>query len=75
MSHVQHEDRPHKIQTGHFIEHNIGDTVYLITDDDQIPRLVTAIILRPGITLYTLALIDRESTHYPFEISDKRKLF
>ena len=51
------------------VEFQIGDTVYLKTDPDQSPRLVTGYWVRPHATLYTLAYKDGDSTHFDFEIS------
>lgn len=51
---------------------DIGDIVYLVTDIDQHPRMVTGIDIRPGTILYWLAFGDTESTHYAIEISAER---
>ena len=51
------------------IEHNFGDTVYLKTDIDQRPRIVTAIIVRPGCVLYEVNCAIEYSSHHNFEIS------
>ncbi len=48
----------------------IGQTVYLKTDPDQMRRMVTGIILRPGTRLYMVTLgTNPESHHYDIEMS------
>ena len=65
---------------GCFLKHNfprsgaVGDVVYLKTDNQQLPRIVTEICLQGGtmsnyIILYELAQSDVESKHYDSEIS------
>lgn len=47
-----------------------GDTVYLLTDKDQIKRIITAMSINPGGTIrYCLANGVGESWHYDFEVS------
>lgn len=48
----------------------LGEIVYLKTDVDQIPRIVTAVIACPDNSLlYGLACGTAESKHYDFEIT------
>ena len=54
--------------------HVLGDVVYLKTDNQQLPRIVTEICLQGGTMnnytiLYELAQSDVESKHYDSEIS------
>lgn len=52
------------------IEFNIGDMVYLKTDNEQNERIVTGISLRPNFSVtYCLALGTNESWHYGVELS------
>ena len=46
-----------------------GDIVYLKTDPEQMPRMVTGWIVRPTQLIYYLSYDTLESTHYPIEIS------
>lgn len=48
-----------------------GQTVYLRTDIEQLPRLVTVISFRgsSGHVVYTLTGGTQDSDHYEFEIS------
>jgi hypothetical protein len=58
-----------------FIENTfeIGQTVYLKTDPDQLERFVTGLFVRPGNRLmYELACAEDTSQHYDFEISAER---
>lgn len=49
---------------------NIGDVVYLSTDPDQHPRIVTAITIRGSHITYELSFSSSETTwHMPIEIS------
>ena len=47
----------------------IGDTVYLKTDPDQLPRIVFSFEVTANETLYKLACGTGNSVHYEFEIS------
>lgn len=61
------------IPTGHKIYHNIGDTVFLRTDNDQHARIVTGILLRPHKSVtYCLAFGVAETWHHKIEISSKK---
>jgi len=49
---------------------DIGDIVYLKTDPEQFPRLITSFVVEPsGMLLYKLALGDKKSDHYEFEMT------
>lgn len=51
-------------------EYNIGETVYLSTDPEQEPRLVTGILIKPNdLIMYELAYCEDTSYHYGFEIT------
>lgn len=48
----------------------LKEHVYLITDTEQLERIVVGIYVTPGGTLtYTLTCGGEESEHYDFEIS------
>lgn len=50
--------------------YDIEDIVYLKTDTDQNPQMITAITIRPGGTIvYELSSGTDTSDHYEFEIS------
>lgn len=56
----------------HNIEFNIGQIVFLKTDNDQHERMVICISLRPNNSVtYCLAIGNSESWHYGIEISDR----
>ena len=58
-------------QTGHIIEHEIGDVVYLKTDEEPIKRIVVSIHLKPhGAVAYVLAQGMNESHHWGIEITN-----
>lgn len=50
----------------------IGQVVYLKTDPEQKPRIVTVISVGDGWLMYRLAHCDQESTHSAVEISEER---
>jgi len=54
---------------------NIGDTVYLKTDVEQMPRIITAIIVNPYDILYRLNSGAHMSDHYDLEISNEKIIF
>tara|TARA_R110000782_G_scaffold220986_1_gene308191 strand:- start:289 stop:549 length:261 start_codon:yes stop_codon:yes gene_type:complete len=63
-----------KSESKNKFNHGLGDVVYLKTDNQQLPRIVTEICLQGGtmsnyIILYELAQSDVESKHYDSEIS------
>ena len=47
----------------------IGEIVYLKTDFEQLPRIVTGILMRPYGLIYYLSNNTTETTHYQIEIS------
>jgi len=51
-------------------KYDLGQIVYLVTDPEQLPRLVTAVqFTADGGKLYTLALANIYSDHYEIELS------
>ena len=50
-------------------EYSFGEVVYLTTDKDQLPRIVTSIQFTKGSTLYQLSCGASSSWHYGIEIS------
>ena len=56
-------------------KYNIGDTVYLKTDKDQLPRLITSITIYPNNNFTYLLSCGVDSTwHYEMEVSDVRDI-
>lgn len=53
---------------------NFGDTVYLKTDTDQKPRIVTGFSVRPQGLLYQLTQGTYEVAHYEFEITAEKNV-
>lgn len=47
----------------------IGETVYLVTDKDQLPNVVFSIEVTQGNLLYKIAHGTTTSEHYDFELS------
>ena len=63
------------LSTGHKIEFEIGQTVYLKMDNEQHGRMVTGISLRPNRSVtYCLAFGTNETWHYGIEIDDERDI-
>ena len=63
------------LSSGHKLEFMIQQTVYLKTDKEQKPRLVTGIQLRPFNSItYGITEGTNETWHYGFEISDERDI-
>jgi len=53
---------------------NIGDTVYLNTDEDQSPNIVTGFTVRPGgLLAYIISYCGNETNVYDFEITTDKK--
>lgn len=50
---------------------DIGQLVYLVTDEDQDAHMVTKISLGGRQLMYELTLGTTSSMHYEFEISDQ----
>jgi len=60
------------LPTGHRLDFEIGQIVYLKTDPNQSERMITAITIRPlGHVAYCLAFGPDESWHQAIEIDDK----
>lgn len=55
-------------------KHEIGDKVYLCTDNDQYERIVTRIIVTPNGLKYQLTVGTYETTHYNIEIATERNI-
>jgi hypothetical protein len=53
---------------------NLKETVYLKTDPDQLPRIVTGILIRPSHVVYYLISGIEETGHYDFEITKEKVL-
>lgn len=53
------------------IKFNIGDVVFLKTDCDQLPRIITGILIRPTSFLYYLSNSTNETSHYEIEFSNE----
>lgn len=53
-------------------KYNIGEIVYLKTDEDQKERIVFAFIVYENEILYRLAAGTSNSEHYEFEISKEK---
>lgn len=54
---------------------NLGDVVYLITDTEQRPRIVTGIKVRMNeLLVYELASICEETNHFEVEISKEKNI-
>ncbi len=47
----------------------MGDRVYLSTDVEQLPRIITGIFIRQLGVIYELAQGEESSNHYDFEFS------
>jgi hypothetical protein len=52
----------------------ITDTVYLKTDPEQLPRIITAIVVRPQDIIYEVVSGKDLSNHYDFELSKEKTL-
>lgn len=62
-----------KLQTGHEIEFQIGQIVYLKTDEQQTERMVTVLSLKANNSVtYCLSLGATESWHFGIEISSEK---
>lgn len=51
-------------------KYTFGDTVYLVTDPEQLKRVVIGIYIRQGGILYEICHDVHTSEHYDFELSD-----
>lgn len=50
-------------------KYNFGDIVYLVRDEEQLPRMITMIKVTPGSLIYQLSCGEKYSDHYECEIS------
>lgn len=50
----------------------IRQSVFLVTDLEQVKRLVTSIIITNNGIMYQLSCGDMYSSHYDFEISESK---
>jgi len=48
---------------------NIGDTVWLTTDEDQKQRVITGIMIRKTMLIYQVTCCTDETGHYEYELS------
>ena len=53
-------------------KYEIGQKVYLITDPEQMPRMITGIIVNKYDLIYEMICGTHQSTHYDFEISAEK---
>ena len=53
---------------------NIGQTVYLVTDQDQKPRIILSIAVNKYDLIYEMTSGTDTSRHYDFEISEEKQL-
>lgn len=52
-----------------------GDVVFLITDPEQLKRIITGILLKPGkLVMYELSCCEDISYHYSFEITNEKDI-
>lgn len=65
------ETEQKRIFTGHILEYNIGDVVYLKTDSDNQERFITSILLQPKGVKYFLEPSGEYC--YDFQISKNKK--
>ncbi len=55
-------------------KYNIGDIVYVTTDQEQLPRVVVCIKITQGELIYVVYQSITSSEHYDFEISKEKML-
>ena|SRR5690606_12979951 len=58
----------------HILHFDIGDSVYLKTDPEQLERLVTGISVRQNGITYAISHLTNETWHYDFEITKERDI-
>ncbi len=56
-------------------KYKIGDIVFLITDIGQLPRMITAILIRPSGVSFYLANAETESHHHQIEFTRTQNVF
>ena len=53
----------------------IGQTVYLVTDPEQMPNIVTGINIKPGNRLtYDVCFMSNTNDYYDFELSAEKNV-
>lgn len=55
-------------------KYDIGSIVYLVTDEQQLPRIVMSIIVNKYDLIYELINTTTTSRHYDFEISETKNI-
>lgn len=55
-------------------KYEIGDIVYLVTDIEQVPRMVYCFVVYQNEIIYKLCAGIAMSEHYGFEISPEKQL-
>ena len=56
-------------------KYDFGDIVYLLTDKEQLPRIIRGIeIFKAGELLYAVNCGTQESRHYEFELSLEKNI-
>ena len=56
-------------------EYDLGDIVYLKTDEDQKARMICSINIKPGLqVLYSLECGTESTIHYEIEMSKEKDL-
>ncbi len=53
-------------------EYEVGDIVYLKTDEEQLQRIVSGIDIRPGVLIYRVSCGIVDSSHYDFEMTREK---
>jgi hypothetical protein len=53
---------------------NLKDVVFLKTDQEQKPRIVTGLWVRYNSITYALSCAETETYHYDFEISSEKNI-
>lgn len=54
---------------------NIGERVYLITDPEQLPRMITRYLVGKKSLLYEVSVGEGLSYHHDYELSDTINVF
>lgn len=54
------------------IPHSFGDMFYIKTDSEQLERQLVGVHLSPSGYLFELALGERTSKHYEFELTKEK---
>lgn len=55
-------------------KYDLGQLVYLITDSEQLDRMITGIKVNPNGLVYTLAQGVNETYHFEIELSSRRNI-